>query len=134
MWIIAESIKMNKSRASWISEVCEMSRNQYGWPQRKNFKNSTFILKSACFMLQVEWKSIPWRKWNWTGKHLQKKSVKPMRFKDISTSVWLISTRDFQTMYLQSVKPVAFIYVNIFSGKQLSYAVSCSKYGFQIVS
>ena len=41
-----------------------------------------------------------------------------MRFKDISMSVWLISTRDFQTVciYLQSVKPVAFIYINIFQG------------------
>ena len=34
---------------------------------------------------------------------LKKKSVKPMRFKVISMSVWLISTRDFQTVYICKV-------------------------------
>ena len=39
-----------------------------------------------------------------------------LRIKDISISLWLISTRDLNCIYLQNVKPVTFTYINIVQG------------------
>ena len=39
-----------------------------------------------------------------------------LRIKNISISLWLISTRDLNCIYLQNVKPVTFTYINIVQG------------------
>ena len=101
------------------SEVCEMSLNQYGWSRRKKCKNSYFLAQTTLALSTMlnEKVFLGEIKIKLANTSLQKKSLKLMRFKGcFHESVINFYQRLSNCTYLQSAKPVAFIYKNIFQG------------------